>query len=183
MARTVGIGKQNFDKVVANNNFYVDKTLFIKEWWENEDDVTLIARPRRFGKTLNLSMVEQFFSLEYANRRDLFENLNIWREEKYRNLQGTYPVIAMSFGDIKEITFRSKKSHQRWKIIWHQILYGRCRIICSVIMGKSQSSFWMSTILLCRKPTCTGTGRRLRSLSEACLMLPLRRIPIWTGQL
>lgn len=109
MARTVGIGKQNFEKVVANNNFYVDKTLFIKEWWENEDDVTLIARPRRFGKTLNLSMVEQFFSLEYANRRDLFENLNIWREEKYRNLQGTYPVIAMSFGDIKEITFDSAR--------------------------------------------------------------------------
>lgn len=109
MARTVGIGKQNFDKVVANNNFYVDKTLFIKEWWENEDDVTLIARPRRFGKTLNLSMVEQFFSLEYANRRDLFENLNIWREEKYRNLQGTYPVIAMSFGDIKETTFDSAR--------------------------------------------------------------------------
>lgn len=63
MARTVGIGKQNYEKIVGNNNFYVDKTLFIKEWWENEDEVTLITHPRRFGKTLNMSMVEQFFRL------------------------------------------------------------------------------------------------------------------------
>ena len=68
MARTVGIGRQDFEKVVTRNIFYVDKTMFIKEWWENEDDVTLITRPRRFGKTLNMSMVEQFFSVDYAVR-------------------------------------------------------------------------------------------------------------------
>ena len=88
MARTVGIGKQNFEKVVRNNNFYVDKTLFIKEWWENDDEVTLITRPRRFGKTLNISMVEQFFSVDYAGRGDLFERMNIWKEEKYREKIG-----------------------------------------------------------------------------------------------
>ena len=80
MARTIGIGKQNYEKIVGNNNFYVDKTLFIKEWWENEDEVTLIIRPRRFGKTLNMSMVEQFFSVDYAGRSDLFEKMNIWKE-------------------------------------------------------------------------------------------------------
>ena len=93
MARVIGIGKQNYEKVVGRHNFYVDKTLFIKEWWENEDEVTLITRPRRFGKTLNMSMVEQFFSVEYANRSDLFEGLNIWKEEEYHSLQGKFPVI------------------------------------------------------------------------------------------
>ena len=109
MARTVGIGKQNYEKIVINHNFYVDKTLFIKEWWENEDEVTLITRPRRFGKTLNMSMVEQFFSLDYAGRSDLFENRNIWKEEKYRQMQGTYPVISLSFANVKENTYEGAK--------------------------------------------------------------------------
>ncbi|MCI9144305.1 MAG: AAA family ATPase, partial [Lachnospiraceae bacterium] len=102
MARTVGIGHQDFEQVIAKNIFYVDKTMFIKEWWENEDVVTLITRPRRFGKTLNMSMLEKFFSIEYAGRSDLFEELSIWKEEKYRKLQGSCPVIALSFANIKE---------------------------------------------------------------------------------
>ena len=61
MARTVGIGYQDFARLRMEHNFYVDKTHFIQEWWENQDAVTLITRPRRFGKTLNISMVEQFF--------------------------------------------------------------------------------------------------------------------------
>ena len=61
MARVVSIGRQDFEKIRTRNNFYVDKTHFIREWWESDDEVTLIARPRRFGKTLNISMVEQFF--------------------------------------------------------------------------------------------------------------------------
>lgn len=102
MAKTVGIGIQSFDKIIEGGYFYIDKTSFIKEWWESGDDVTLITRPRRFGKTLNMSMIEQFFSVEYKDRGDLFEGLEIWREEKYRKLQGTYPVINLSFANIKE---------------------------------------------------------------------------------
>ena len=64
MARTVGIGLQSFEKIRENNCFYVDKTGFIKEWWENRDDVTLITRPRRFGKTLMMNTLERFFSTE-----------------------------------------------------------------------------------------------------------------------
>ena len=85
MARTIGIGRQDFERIVTRNIFYVDKTMFIKEWWENEDDVTLITRPRRFGKTLNMSMLQQFFSVDYADRRDLFEGLSVWKEKKYRD--------------------------------------------------------------------------------------------------
>lgn len=76
MARTVSIGRQDFEKLRINNNFYVDKTHFIRQWWEAEDDVTPITRPRRFGKTLNMSMLEPFFSVKYAGRGDLFEGLS-----------------------------------------------------------------------------------------------------------
>ena len=107
MGRTVGIGIQDFDKIIEGNYFYVDKTSFIKEWWENGDDVTLITRPRRFGKTLNMSMLNRFFSLEYAEKGEIFEGLSIWEEEKYRNLQGTYPVINLSFASIKETDFKT----------------------------------------------------------------------------
>lgn len=109
MARTVAIGVQSFEKIRERNYFYIDKTPFIKEWWESGDEVTLITRPRRFGKTLNISMLEQFFSVDYAGRSDLFEGLSIWEEEKYRTLQGTYPVISLSFARIKEKTYENAK--------------------------------------------------------------------------
>ena len=107
MTKTVGIGIQSFDKVIEGNYFYIDKTHFIKEWWESGDDVTLITRPRRFGKTLNMSMLEHFFSVNYAGRGNLFEGLAIWEEEKYRELQGTYPVISLSFANVKEKDFKT----------------------------------------------------------------------------
>ena len=102
MARVVGIGKQSFEKIIKEKCFYVDKTAFIKEWWDNKDDVTIITRPRRFGKTLNMDMLKCFFSNEYKDRGDLFEGLDIWKDEKYRELQGTYPVIFFSFAKIKQ---------------------------------------------------------------------------------
>ncbi|WP_102289125.1 MULTISPECIES: AAA family ATPase [Eisenbergiella] len=107
MARTVSIGHQNFSTLRENDYFYIDKTGFIREWWENGDSVTLIARPRRFGKTLTMSMVEQFFSVEYADRSELFEGLSVWQDEKYRSLQGTFPVISLSFANVKETRFES----------------------------------------------------------------------------
>lgn len=109
MAKTVAIGIQDFSKIRESDYFYIDKTAFIKEWWESGDDTTLITRPRRFGKTLNMSMLETFFSIDYANRGDLFEGLFIWKEEKYQKLQGTYPVISLSFANIKEDNYETTK--------------------------------------------------------------------------
>ena len=105
MARTISIGQQNFSELIVKNYFYMDKTNFIKEWWENGDDVTLITRPRRFGKTLTINMVETFFSVNYAGREDIFKDLSIWQEEKYQKLQGTWPVISLSFANIKGFDF------------------------------------------------------------------------------
>ena len=111
MSNNVGIGIQDFLELRENHKFYIDKTSFIKEWWEKGDSVTLITRPRRFGKTLNMSMVEEFFSVNYAGRGDLFEGLSIWEEGKYQKLQGTYPVISLSFARVKDTDYESTAHH------------------------------------------------------------------------
>ena len=105
MAKVISIGNQSFESIREKDNFYIDKTNFIREWWDNDDTVTLITRPRRFGKTLNMSMLECFFSNKYKDRGDLFEGLEIWNDEKYRKLQGTYPVIFLSFAGIKQVKY------------------------------------------------------------------------------
>ena len=110
MARVVGIGKQSFEDIRKKDCFYIDKTDFIKDWWESADDVTLITRPRRFGKTLNMDMLKCFFSNQYEGRKELFEELDIWKDEEYRELQGTYPVIFLSFADIKADNFKDTKN-------------------------------------------------------------------------
>ncbi len=109
MARTVGIGIQSFEKLITEKCFYIDKSDFIRQWWENRDDVTLITRPRRFGKTLNMNMLERFLSVEYSGQGEVFEGLSIWKNEKYRKLQGSMPVIFLSFADVKANTFASAR--------------------------------------------------------------------------
>ncbi len=121
--RTVGIGNQDFETIRSNGYFYIDKTNFIREWWESGDSVTLVTRPRRFGKTLNMSMLEKFFSVKYENRGDLFQGLRIWEEKssdgnissseeyKYRKLQGTYPVLFLSFAGVKENTYAGAREN------------------------------------------------------------------------
>lgn len=142
MARTISIGRQDFGKLRTRNNFYIDKTHFIREWWEAEDDVTLITRPRRFGKTLNMSMVEQFFSVEYAGRSDLFDGLSIWKNEKFHRLQGTYPVISLSFANVKEDTY--EKTRQKiCKIIKN--LYDKNNFLLTVeLLSESEKKDYLS---------------------------------------
>ena len=113
---TVSIGNQGFDDIRENKYFYIDKTGLIKEWWSSGDAVTLINRPRRFGKTLNMSMLNCFFSNQYANRGDLFEGLSVWEDEKYRQLQGTYPVIFLSFADVKADNIEAAKAQVKVKV-------------------------------------------------------------------
>ncbi len=105
MKKNVAIGIQDFEKLITSGCFYIDKTDFIREWWDSGDEVTLITRPRRFGKTLNMSMLERFFSTNYARQGSVFQGLSIWEREEYRQLQGTYPVIFLSFAIIKEVSF------------------------------------------------------------------------------
>ncbi|MBP1591767.1 MAG: AAA family ATPase, partial [Oscillospiraceae bacterium] len=105
MPREIGTGVQSFSKLIEENCFFVDKTKFIKDWWTAKDEVTLITRPRRFGKTLNMSMLECFFSPEYSGRADLFEGLNVWNYSEMRELQGSQPVIFITMAKIKGTTY------------------------------------------------------------------------------
>ncbi|MBR1634751.1 MAG: AAA family ATPase [Lachnospiraceae bacterium] len=117
MTKTVSMGTQDFAKIREFDSFYVDKTDFIREWWENHDDVTLITRPRRFGKTLNMSMLNYFFSNKYEGRSDLFEGLSVWEDETYRRLQGTFPVIFMTFAGVKANNYADAVTGIRKQVI------------------------------------------------------------------
>lgn len=127
--------------------------------WDGGDSVTLITRPRRFGKTLTMSMVEQFFSVDYTDRGDLFEGLSIWKEESYRKIQGMYPVISLSFANVKEKTYAQAKQRI-------------CRLIGEIY---SKNRFLLESGLL------SEHGRDWLLLPEAFLMLLLRQIHGLTG--
>ena len=131
MARTVSIGAQDFAKLAKENLFLVDKTDFSREWGKNQDRVTLIPRPRRFGKTLNINMVDRFFSNLCDDQEELFGHLKIWQDETMRALAGQYPVVSLSFADIKETTFEEAKEQIFDKIYTlfadHEYLYTRVR--------------------------------------------------------
>ena len=151
--RVIGIGKQDFADIRTAGTFYVDKSDFIRQWWDNQDSVTLIARPRRFGKTLTISMVEEFFSVRYAGRRELFEGLSIWKEERFRKLQGTYPVISLSFANVKE-----QKFHQARERIC-QLLAGlynqNAFLLDSGILTEEERSYFLSVTSSMSEVTAT----------------------------
>ncbi len=102
MPRTISLGAQGFVDIRENGYFYIDKSDFVTRWWESADVVTLICRPRRFGKTLNLRTVECFLSPDFADAGELlFGDLKVWQSERMRRLQGTVPVVFISFADCK----------------------------------------------------------------------------------
>ena len=105
MEKVIATGVQDFESLIVNQSFYVDKTDFIRKWWKGQDAVTLITRPRRFGKTLNMSTLNCFFSNKYENRGDLFEGLKVWEDADLRAQQGKWPVIFLSFAGIKQGTY------------------------------------------------------------------------------
>ena len=97
----VGLGYQNFLDFVCGKRFYVDKTHFIPEWLASDARITLITRPRRFGKSMLLSTVRTFFDPMYADHPEYFKKLQVWKDKDCRRLFGTIPVISVSFGSCK----------------------------------------------------------------------------------
>lgn len=153
MVRVISIGNQDFEKIRVNKYFYIDKTELIREWWESGDEVTLITRPRRFGKTLNMSMLEQFFSIKYAGRGDLFAGLSVWEYEKYRSLQGTYPVISLSFANVKESDFRGTK--QSMNRIIEDIYNKNAFLLTGEILTDNEKDYFRS--VTCNMEDTTAT--------------------------
>ena len=140
--KKIAIGKQSFEDIRKKDCFYIDKTDFIKDWWESTDDVTLITRPRRFGKTLNMDMLKCFFSNQYEGRKELFEGLDIWKDEEYRELQGTYPVIFLSFADIKGNTFEMARQQICIKIL--DLYEENEYLLEGDMLGESEKAFYKS---------------------------------------
>lgn len=153
MARTISIGCQNYETIRREGYFYIDKTSFIREWWESGDSVTLITRPRRFGKTLAMSMTEQFFSIKYARRGELFEGLSIWEDEKFKRLQGTYPVISLSFASVKEKGYRA--AIQRIYQILTDLYNQNAFLLESDLLTEEEKAYFRS--VNCRMEEVTAT--------------------------
>lgn len=100
------IGVSDFKKMIEEGYVYIDKSLLIKEIVESGVEVALIPRQRRFGKTLNLSMLRYFFEKTVEDTSHLFTSLEIWKHEKYRSLQGKFPVIFLSLKDVKHSSWQ-----------------------------------------------------------------------------
>lgn len=114
MKKAVGLGLQDFEHVIEVKNFYIDKTRFIPEWWNNNDGVTLITRPRRFGKTLMLSTVEKFFSNRVENNAELFDGLEVSKDASMMEECGKWPVLFVSFANIKSESFENAIRQFSW---------------------------------------------------------------------
>ena len=103
--KAVPVGIEDFERIINEDYYYVDKTMLIEELLINRSPVTLFTRPRRFGKTLNMSMIRYFFDVKNKEEnRKLFENLKIYNSE-YMSEQGKYPVIFISLKDLKGDTW------------------------------------------------------------------------------
>ena len=110
MKKSIQIGASDFKKLIEDNNYFVDKSMLIKEFLENSADIILTPRPRRFGKTLNLSMLKYFFDIRTKEEtKDLFKGLKIENETKILELQGSYPVIFITFKNQKHLSYEDFK--------------------------------------------------------------------------
>lgn len=159
MKKAISIGIQGFSDLREQDCFFVDKTNFIKEWWGKRDVVTLITRPRRFGKTLNMSMLDCFFSNKYANRADLFEGLSIWQDETYRKLQGTYPVIFLSFAAVKAGNLEDAKTQIKQEIT--RLYWENRNLMKEDIFGEDERELYYRTTVKMDDVTAQDSLRNL----------------------
>ena len=102
----IGIGISDFKSLRIRNNYFIDKTMYIKDIIDNQSGVVLITRPRRFGKTLNMSMLKYFFDCDVKDAKELFKGLKIMeQDEKYTSKLGAYPCIYLTMKDLNVSTY------------------------------------------------------------------------------
>ncbi len=130
MNKNMPIGISDFKKVIENKYYYVDKSLFIKDLLDNASEVNLIARPRRFGKTINMSMLKYFFEKTEYDNNILFKDLAISQYQGYKKYQGKYPVIFITLKDIKCNTW--EETYVKLKIYCSMNL--ESLIICYIVI-------------------------------------------------
>ena len=172
MKKAIKIGTSDFKKIIEENTYYVDKTPMIKEVINDPSEVILLPRPRRFGKTLNMSMLYYFFDQKNAQEnRKLFEGLKISKEPEYETEQGKYPVILISFKDIKDLTFEDALSNIRniisstYKQFENQINFKKIQkdernIFKSILERKSEKIDTINSLKLLTEILYTSTGTK-----------------------
>ena len=112
----IGIGISDFRALRLRDNYFVDKSLFIKDIIDNQSGVCLITRPRRFGKTLNMSMLKYYFDINGKDNKDLFNGLKIMNQtEEYTSKLGNYPVIYITLKDVNDSNFDTMLLNRRIK--------------------------------------------------------------------
>ena len=143
--KAVPVGIEDFERIVREDYYYVDKTQLIEELLINRAPVTLFTRPRRFGKTLNMSMIKYFFDVKNKEEnKKLFENLKISNSE-YMSEQGKYPVIFISLKDLKEDTW--EECIESIKDIMHKIFneYSFLREKLNIVEKRQFDKIWEIT--------------------------------------
>ena len=104
----IGIGTSDFKKMRVNDYYYIDKTMYIKDIIDNKSEIALVTRPRRFGKTLNMSMLRYYFDIKQKDSKELFKGLKILeQEEKYTSKLGYYPVIYLTLKDVQDRNYEN----------------------------------------------------------------------------
>ena len=104
----IGIGVSDFKRLRVRDNYFIDKSLYIKDIIDNQSSVVLVTRPRRFGKTLNMSMLKYYFDCNGKDNKELFNGLKIMeQDEKYTSKLGYYPVIYITLKDVQDINYEN----------------------------------------------------------------------------
>ena len=114
----IGIGESDFKGLRIRDNYYIDKTMYIKDIIDNQSRVILVTRPRRFGKTLNMSMLKYYFSNTMKNSKELFEGLKIMdQDEKYTSKLGYYPCIYITLKDVQDRNYENMLLNMKTAIL------------------------------------------------------------------
>ena len=165
------IGIDDYKEIITEDCYYVDKTLLIQEIFSKKDKVTLICRPRRFGKTLNLSMLKYFFENTEKSNANLFVDKEVWEHEELRTKQGQYPVIFLSFKDVKNKTF--EEAYNRIKRIIIQEFKYHANVLLPklnqydhadyeyILNGTANISQYEESLLFLSKLLCEHYGKRV----------------------
>ncbi|MCF8370274.1 MAG: AAA family ATPase [Bacteroidales bacterium] len=115
--KELNLGHSDFKDIIENNNYFVDKSLFVEELIRSQTSVLLLPRPRRFGKTVNLSMLKYFFDKNGHENEKLFEKLKVWQcDDDVKEHCGKHPVIFLSFKDAKASTWTDTFKHLKIEI-------------------------------------------------------------------
>ena len=151
------IGVEDFKRLVDNGYYFVDKTLMIKELLENKETVNLFTRPRRFGKTLNMSMLQRFFEATEKSNAYLFDGLKIAAYPEYMAYQGQYPVISVSLKSMKQASYTDAfymyknliaKEYEKHKIILesNQILDSEKEVFQNIMEQRADQNVYLNSI-------------------------------------